>query len=140
MDVYIKWHLFGDRVRWDSLMARSNLSRGDRCSSYELENTTMSSMYTRVKIHKYGARIPCMTRWKMEGPLRNPKGILLNCHRPRWVRNAVFSLSSSAKVNWVKPLSASSIDRTCAPDMACMISVCLGRGNSSGIVREFNFL
>ena len=72
----------------------NNNRRRCRCSSREGAQIIISSKYARQCVEVRSLSATFINLVKRAGPLVSPKGITLHWNCPRWVENAVLSLSS----------------------------------------------
>ena len=97
-----------------------------RWSSKDFKYMTMSSMYTSMKVHKNGDRVPCMACWNSGGLFHHLNGIHLKWWRPLCMHTTVIALDCSSNSSWVNPNRALNTEQYWAPDKACRMSVCYG--------------
>ena len=98
------------------------------CSSWVLENITISSIYTIQKIPMYGAKISFITLWNVAGPLASPKGITLNWNSPLCVAIAVFSTQSGSIPICQYPDARSIVENHSDPCSESKMSCINGKG------------
>ena len=108
------------------------------CSSTDLENMIMSSMYTRQVFHLERERMTSRPGWKVAGALVRPNGMRVYWNCPAWQTNAVFPRSSFGTSICQYQLNASSVVKMRASPRVSMHSSMRGRGYESLTVIVFS--
>ena len=97
-----------------------------RRSSKVLSITVKSSKCNRQHFQCRLFSTRSISRSNMAGALQSPNGITLNCHKPPFALNAVFSLSAISTCQY--PLCRSNVDSHFVPASVSSVSSVFGSG------------